>query len=354
MRKIIFALFFVFAGAIVTVAQPAGSNETLPVEQPVQTASSGEILPAATADQTATTTGMLPIDQGLVELFSRTMAIAQGKAASATVALEDDENSPEQAENQSTAVEAVKTTLQLGGQILDAEKLACAETGMSEADFNLVKTRLIQVLMFKNLEKTKKALIGETSGNQMAASGTLSIEEQLAQLEARVVKSKEMLVRAQNGEAEYYAKHDKKIAEQKERVAKIEAELSSPEVAKKRKPKVKQLEVARKKLAKLETDRQKPYRKLETAKKRVEKEEKKLALFREHMNKAKDQIASMGQEIQKFQDEVETGFDKFADSEEMKQARLDLPVFELFPGLKPFMVKPDKTESDENEEETEE
>ena len=92
----------------------------------------------------------------------------------------------------------------------------------------------------------------------------------------------------------------------------------------------------------MQADRQKPYSKLVSARERVEKDEKSVSVFRENMAAAKEQIASMGKEIQDFQNKMETGFAQTQDSEVMKQAALDMPVFLQFPELKPFLIEPKK------------
>ncbi|GAB1354040.1 hypothetical protein MASR1M12_27780 [Erysipelotrichia bacterium] len=290
----------------------------------------------------ASFSGLPAIDRAKVELFARTMTIAQGKATAATVELRNDANSPEKAASKDEAVKDIKTVLQLGSNIIDAEKKACAETGMSDTDFHEVKIRLLQVLMLQNMEKMKAAMVGKRSGTDMAAEGMAGVDQKLAALEARLAKSREALAKAQSEEAEYFAKQDKKIAEQQSRITKLQSEAASETVAKKREAKTKQLESAREKLVKMQADRQKPYSKLVSARERVEKDEKSVSVFRENMAAAKDQIASMGKEIQDFQNKMETGFAQTQDSDVMKQAALDMPVFLQFPELKPFLIEPKK------------
>ena len=290
----------------------------------------------------ASFSGLPAIDRAKVELFARTMNIAQGKATAATVELRNDENSPEKAASRDEAVKDIKTVLQLGGNIIDAEKRACAETGMSDTDFHEVKIRLLQVLMLQNMDKMKAAMVGKRSGTDMAAEGLAGVDQKLAALEARLAKSRESLAKAQSEEAEHFAKQDQKIADQQRRITKLQSEAASETVAKKREAKTKQLESAREKLVKMQADRQKPYSKLASARERVEKDEKSVSVFRENMGAAKDQIASMGKEIQDFQNKMETGFAQTQDSDVMKQAALDMPVFLQFPGLKPFLIEPKK------------
>lgn len=290
----------------------------------------------------ASFSGLPAIDRAKVELFARTMAIAQGQATAATVELRKEDNSPEKAASRDEAVKDIKTVLQLGSNIIDAEKKACVETGMTDTDFHEVKIRLLQVLMLQNMDKMKAAMVGKRSGTDMAAEGIAGVDQKLAALEARLAKSRESLAKAQSEETEHFAKQDQKIADQQSKITKLQSEAASESVAKKREAKTKQLESAREKLVKMQADRQKPYSKLVSARERVEKDEKSVSVFRENMGAAKDQIASMGKEIQDFQDKMATGFSQTQDSEVMKQAALDMPVFLQFPELKPFLIEPKK------------
>lgn len=290
----------------------------------------------------ASFSGLPAIDRAKVELFARTMAIAQGKATAATLELRNEDNSPEKAAGKDEALKDIRTVLQLGSDVVDAEKKACVETGMTATDFHEVKIRLLQVLMLQNMDKMKTAMVGKRSGSDMAAEGMAELDQKLAAMEARLAKSRETLAKAQSEEAQYFAKQDKKIAEQQNKITRLQSEVASESVAKKRETKTKQLESARKKLDKMQADRQKPFSKIVSARERVEKDEKSVSVFRENMQAAKDQIAGMGKEIQDFQNKMETGFAQTQDSDVMKQAALDMPVFQQFPDLKPFLIEPKK------------
>ncbi|MDD3146172.1 MAG: hypothetical protein PHD82_02620 [Candidatus Riflebacteria bacterium] len=297
---------------------------------------------AASAAEPAVFTGKPAIEASRVELFARTMAIAQGKASAATSALNDKTNSPENASSTHQAVEAIKNVLELGSGILNAEKNACEQTGMSQADFHEVKTRLLQVRMLQNMDSLKSSMIGKQSGNEMAGESMTKIDKQLAGLEARLQKSREALDKAKADEPDYFARQDKKIAELKTKIAKLQSESGTEPNAKKREAKQKQLTSAREKLSKLESDRQKPYKTLINAQERVEKDEKSVAVFRENMAAAKKQLETMGQEIQQYQENMSEGFARTENSDIFKQAALDLPVFQQFPDLKPFLAGPGK------------
>ena len=143
----------------------------------------------------ASFSGLPAINRTKVELFARTMTIAQGKATAATVELRNDANSPEKAASKDEAVKDIKTVLQLGSNIIDAEKKACAETGMSDTDFHEVKIRLLQVLMLQNMDKMKAAMVGKRSGTDMAAEGMAGVDQKLTALEARLAKSREALAK---------------------------------------------------------------------------------------------------------------------------------------------------------------
>ncbi len=285
-------------------------------------------------------TGKPPIEKAKVELFARTMAIAQGRAKEATTALKDASTSPENASNTNEAIKAVTEVLQLGREIVESEKIACAKTGMSDSDFHEVKIRLVQVRMFQNMEAMKTALVGERGGGEMAGESLAKIDEKLATLEARVQKSRESLDKAKSDEAAYFAKQDSKIAEQKEKIEKLQTEIPGEKTEKKREAKQKQLNSARERLIKMESERQKPFKTLINAQERLDKDEKSAAVFRANMADAKKQIETMGQEIEQHQEKIMTGFAQTADSEIMKQAALDLQVFQQFPDLRPFLVVP--------------
>ncbi|HMM60731.1 MAG TPA: hypothetical protein PKC25_11460, partial [Candidatus Rifleibacterium sp.] len=57
----------------------------------------------------ASFSGLPVIDRAKVELFARTMNIAQGKATAATLELRNDANSPEKAASKDEAVKDIKT-----------------------------------------------------------------------------------------------------------------------------------------------------------------------------------------------------------------------------------------------------
>ncbi len=235
------------------------------------------------AAEPAVFSGKPAIETAKVELFARTMAIAQANATAATTALNDSSKSPENASSTGEAINAIKEVLQLGSGIVDAENVACQQTGMSQADFHEVKIRLLQARMFQNMDSLKTALIGNKSGNEMADESLAQIDKKLADLEARLQKSRETLEKVKGEEAGYFAKQDSKIAAEKARIAKLQTELARETVAKKRESKQKQLNSARERLAKMETERQKPFKALINANERVAKDEKSVVVFRENM-----------------------------------------------------------------------
>ncbi len=294
------------------------------------------------ADYPTSFSGKPPVETARVRAFANTMAIAQKNADAATAELKNGQNSPENASGTGQAAAAIKKCLQLGSQIVEAEKLACAETGMSEEDFHEVKIRLLQVRMLQTLHKMTKGLTGEQSGEEMAAESGESLERKLAGLETRLARSREDLEKARQNEAPYYAKLDSRIAEQKVAITKLQADIAAASDADKRAIKEKKLAAAQKQLAKLEDDRKKPYKKLVQAQEKVEKHEKSVRVFRQNMGAAQQQIASMGKEIQQFQDKVASESAQVADSAVMQQAALDLPVFQNFPELQPFLIEPKK------------
>ncbi len=294
------------------------------------------------ADYPTSFSGKPPVETARVRAFANTIAIAQKNADAATAELKSGQNSPENASGTEQAVAAIKKCLQLGSQIVEAEKLACAETGMSEEDFHEVKIRLLQVRMLQTLNKMTQGLTGEQSGEEMAAESGESLERKLAGLERRLARSREDLEKARQNEAPYFAKLDTRIAEQKANISKLQADIAAATDADKKAGKEKKLAAAQNQLNKLETDRKQPYKKLVQAQERVAKHEKSVEVFRKNMGAAQQQIASMGAEIQQFQNKVASESARVADSAVMQQAALDLPVFQNFPELQPFLVEPSR------------
>lgn len=294
------------------------------------------------ADYPTSFSGKPPVETARVRAFANTIAIAQKNADAATAELKSGQNSPENASGTGQAAAAIKKCLQLGSQIVEAEKLACAETGMSEEDFHEVKIRLLQVRMLQTLNKMTQGLTGEQSGEEMAAESGESLERKLAGLERRLARSREDLEKAKQNEAPYFAKLDTRIAEQKADISKLQAEIAAATDADKRAGREKKLAAAQNHLIKLETDRKQPYKKLVQARERVAKHEKSVEVFRKNMGAAQQQIASMGAEIQQFQNKVASESARVADSAVMQQAALDLPVFQNFPELQPFLVEPSR------------
>jgi chromosome segregation ATPase len=294
----------------------------------------------SSASTSAVITGKPAIETSMVELFANTMKLAQAKATAATIALKGDESSPEKAKTSEASGLAIIAALNHGAAILDAEKNACAETGMKHEDFQEVRTRFLQYKMLTTLEQNKEKLVGKTSGNEMGQESTEKLNNELAKLEQQLEKSRENLNRAQAEEAAYYAGIDAKINKQKEQISKLEAGLATAKNEKQRASKEKQLSAAKQKLAKLEEEKGKPYKALENAKEKVTQNEKKLALFRENMPAMQAQLDKIASDIQNYQNKMEAGIKQTMDSDIMQQAKTDAAVFAQFPDLKPFLIQP--------------
>lgn len=284
-------------------------------------------------------TGKPAIESQKVELFAKTMQIAQAKATAATLALKEGSNtSTNSASSTVQALTAMAGVLQLGNSIVNAEELACKETGMAPADFHEVKIRFVQARMLQNMDALKSAMIGKQSGSEITGEINEKIDKKLADFETRLQKSHENLEKARNDEAGYFAKQDKKIADQKKSIEKLQLSISKESNSKKQK----QLASAQEKLTKLEAERQQPYKAITKATERVEKDEKVIAQFKEAMPEVKKQMAAQGAEIQQFQDKMSEGFSQTQNSDLMKQAAIDLPIFQNYPGLQPFLAEPAK------------
>lgn len=293
-----------------------------------------------TAQQPGVVTGKAAIDKSLVELFAKTMELAQAKATAATTALSNPENSPEQASSTADALKAIAATLGHGSNILGAEEKACAETGMKFAEFQEVRTRLLQVKLLASLESNQALLKGNVSGNAMNEESLANLDKKLAALEENLKKSQAELEKAIGAEAEYFAKQDEKIAKQKQSISKVTGDIARAKTEKQRQSKEKQLKNAEEKLAKMEIERQKPYRALESAREKVLKNEQKVSQFKEALPAAKEQLTKIGTDIQQYQDKVDAGIEQTRNSDIMQQAALDRPVFEQFPNLQIFMLQP--------------
>ncbi|MBU1107189.1 MAG: hypothetical protein KKB51_11015 [Candidatus Riflebacteria bacterium] len=288
-------------------------------------------------------TGKPAIENTRIELFAKTMQIAQAKATAATMALKEGSNiSPESASGTEQAIKSLAGVLLLGNSIVNAEELACRETGMDPADFHEVKIRFVQARMLQNMDALKSGLIGKQSGAELTEEITAKIDKKLADLETRLQKSRESLEKARSDEAGYFTKQDKKIADQKKNIEKLQQAIGKESNSKKQIQKQKQLTSAQERLPKLEKERQQPYKALVTAAERVEKDEKAVAQFKEAMPEAKKQMALQGAEIQQYQDKMSEGFSQAQNSDLMKQAAIDLPIFQKYPDLQPFLVEPDK------------
>ncbi len=300
----------------------------------------GSALLPAVAQQPGVITGKTAIAREQVELFARTMNLAQQKATAATMALTQTDSAPEKASSTADALKALANALNQGSNIIDSEKQACAETGMKFEDFQAVRTRLLQVKLLANLEVTQTALKGKTSGNEMNQESMKNLEDKQAQLEEKLKTSQNELAEAQASEADYFAKLDEKITKQKQQIAKQESDMGKAKNEKQRASRQKSLTNAQEKLVKMEDERKKPYKKLENAKEKVLVNEQKVAMFKEQLPAAKEQLSKMGTEIQQFQDNVDAGVEQTKNSEMMQQANLDRPVFEQFPDLQLFLLQP--------------
>ncbi|HNX77298.1 MAG TPA: hypothetical protein PLM07_11210 [Candidatus Rifleibacterium sp.] len=295
---------------------------------------------SAIAVEPASFSGKPPVESARVRAFARVLSIAQGKANAATEAIQTSQASPENASGTAQAVSAIGNTMKLASGILEAEKLACEETGMSTEDYHEVKIRLLQVRMLQTLEKMTSGLVGGQSGDEMTAESQQSLERKLAGLEKRLADSREDLEKAVQGEAPYFAKLNDRIAGQREIVSNLQSEIPKLTDPDKRTAREKRLAAAQKQLAKLETERHQPYKKLVQARDKVAKHEKSVSVFKENMALTQQKVASMGQEIQQFQNKIASDSARIAESEAMQQARLDLPVFQQFPELQPFLTEP--------------